>query len=419
MNIHTVQQEIKLSDLIAPSFYEIHLDIKYNRHTHYMLKGGRGSTKSSFISLEIVLGMMQDPESNAIVFRKVGDTLESSVYQQMLWAIDKLNVSDYWKNTTSPMRLEYIPTGQRVVFKGLDKARKSKSIKIRTGYFKYLWYEELDEFAGMEEIRNTQQSILRGGDSFVVFYSYNPPKSHRSWVNEEVLNIRPDKLVHSSTYLTVPRDWLGEPFFAEAEHLQKTKPEKYKHEYLGEVTGTGAEVFTNLTIRTITDDEIRSFDKIRRGIDWGYAADPFHYGVLHFDKTRRRVYIFFEVHKVRLSNKKAAALIKEENWGNDVITADNEPKSIAQMNDEYGLKVLPARKGPGSVEFGTKWLSEEIEEIIIDPVRCPNTKREFYGYELEEDSNGNFKDGYPDKDNHSIDMVRYALENDMKNVRVS
>jgi phage terminase large subunit len=413
---------ISLKDIIAPSFYDLHWDIIDGKHTYYKLDGGRGSTKSSFVSVEIVLGMMDDAKqgkhTNAVAFRRYKDNLHDSVYEQLLWAIDKLGVSDLWRETLSPLKLTYIPTGQVILFRGADKVKKSKSIKVSKGYIKYLWFEELDEFEGSEKIRSVQQSVVRGGEKFTVFYSYNPPKSQRNWVNDPVEWDRPDTIQHHSDYRSVPREWLGEQFITDAEHLKAVKPEAYRHEYLGEVTGTGAEVFTNLTNRRITDAEIKTFDRIRRGLDWGYASDPFHYTVCHYDKTRKRLYIFFEIQAVHLSNRKAAEMVKKENKYNKEVVCDSaEPKSIADVRS-YGLRVRGAKKGPDSVDHGVKWLSEEIEEIIIDAERCPNTWREFYGYELERDANGNLKADYPDKDNHSIDAVRYALEDDMRNVRV-
>jgi len=211
----------------------------------------------------------------------------------------------------------------------------------------------------------------------------------------------------------VPRKWLGEQFIIEAEHLMKINPTAYEHEYLGEVTGTGGEIFINVKIREITDREISIFDNIKRGLDWGYASDPFHYTVCHYDKTRRKLYIFYEIQKVGLSNRLAAKLIKKENTDNDYVIADSaEPKSISEMNVDYGLKVLGAKKGPGSIEFGIKFL-QDLEEIIIDGERCPNTAREFLNYELEKDKEGNFKAEFPDKNNHSIDSIRYALEDSM------
>ena len=410
---------IRLKELIAPSFYEIHQDLKEKKHTHYWLKGGRGSTKSSFISIEIVLGMMKDRNANAVVLRKVGQTLQGSVYEQLQWAVQVLGVEAFWQSKINPLEMKYTAEGKenKIVFRGADKPKKIKSTKFRKGYCKYVWYEEVDEFGGMEEIRNINQSLLRGGEDFCVFYSYNPPKSQRNWVNEEILQQREDRLVHHSTYLTVPKQWLGEPFFIEAKHLQKVKPDSYRHEYLGEVIGTGGEVFTNITIKEITEEEMIRFDHIARGIDWGYAADPFHYTVNHYDKTRKRLYIFYEIQKLNLSNKKAAEMIKAENKNNAMIVCDSaEPKSIAEMY-EYGLKVMGAKKGADSVDYGIKWL-QDLEEIVIDPKRCPNTAREFMEYEIERDSNGNLKGKFPDKNNHSIDAVRYSREYDMKHVRV-
>ncbi|WP_082055768.1 phage terminase large subunit [Geobacillus kaustophilus] len=178
--------KIELTDLIAPSFYEVHHALKEERYTHYWLKGGRGSTKSSFISIEIILGMMCDPNANAVALRKVKENLRESVFEQLLWAIEVLGVSHLWHDSVSPMSLTYLPTSQKIIFRGADKPKKVKSSKLRRGYIKYVWYEEVDEFLP-EDIRTINQTFLRGGPKFVVFYSFNPPKSQRNWVNAEEL----------------------------------------------------------------------------------------------------------------------------------------------------------------------------------------------------------------------------------------
>lgn len=405
--------QVNLSELIAPQFYSIHWDILEGKHTHYKLYGGRGSTKSSFVSVEIIYGMMQDPDANAAVFRRVKDTLAESVFEQLLWAIDALEVSHLWKITLSPLRLTYKPTGQRIVFRGCDDPNKSKSIKVRKGYFKYIWYEERAEFEGDEQERKINQSLMRGGDKYVVFYTWNPPKSLNSWVNQDVLEERDDTLCNHSTYLTVPREWLGEQFFIEAEELRKRKILAYRHEYLGEAIGNGGKVFDNIVIRAITDEEIAIFDKIRQGLDFGFAADPLAYLRMHLNKKQRILYIFGEIYQTNLRTTKAVEMIRKFNPENKIITADSEePRSIDSMN-EYGLRVIGAKKGPGSVDHGISFLSDDLDEIIIDPARCPNATREFNTYELEKDKNGNFKGGYPDKNNHTIDAARYGLENDM------
>jgi PBSX family phage terminase large subunit len=403
---------IKLSNVIAPSFHDIHKDIKKGNHTHYWFSGGRGSTKSSCISVEIILGMMRDVNANAVVLRKVKDTLRDSVYEQLVWAIEALGVTQYWDIPEAKLVLTYIPTGQKIIFRGADKPKKIKSIKFSKGYTKFIWYEELDEFAGMEEVRMINQSLMRGGTQFCVFYSYNPPKSANNWVNAERQLTRHDRLTHHSNYLTVPKEWLGEQFIIEANHLKETKPNSYQHEYLGEVTGTGGEVFDNVKIRPISDKEIESFENIKRGLDWGYAIDPFSYVVTHYDRKHKRLYIFHELYKVGLSNTQAIAHIKVENKNNDFLIGDSaEPKSIHEFR-QHGLRVKAAKKGPDSIEYGIKFL-QDLEEIIIDDTRCPNTAHEFLTYELDKDANGNFKAKFPDLNNHSIDAVRYALNDEV------
>jgi PBSX family phage terminase large subunit len=405
----------RLSDIIAPSFYDVHLDIKKRQHTHYWEEGGRGSTKSSFVSIEIIVGMTKNPKANTVVLMKVKDYIRDQAFEQLKWAIDILGVSQYWKINISPLMMTYIPTGQKIIFRGGDDPKKIKGTKFHNGNCEYIWFEEVDAFNGMEELRMIIQSLIRGKDSNpTVFYTFNPPKSIKSWINQEVeqQKLRADTLVHHSTYLTVPKDWLGEIFITEAEHLKRTKPDAYKHEYLGEAIGTGGEIFSNVKTERITDEQINRFDKVRRGLDWGFAVDPFTYVVCHLDSTRRRLYIYYELYKVGLSNRLAADGIKEENKLNKLVIADSaEPKSIQELKD-FNINIKGAKKGPGSVEFGIKWL-EDLEEIIIDPERCPNASREFTSYELEKDHNGNFKSRYPDRDNHTIDAIRYALEDDM------
>lgn len=403
---------VNLSDVIAPSFYDLHWHIQDGFYTHHWLNGGRGSTKSSFVAEEIILGIMDDPLANAVALRKVKDTLHDSVFEQLAWAIEVLGVEQYWHIPEAQLAMTYLPTGQKILFRGADKPKKIKSIKFKKGYCKFIWYEELDEFNGMEEIRMINQSLMRGGDKFTVFYSYNPPKSASNWVNAEAQLTREDRIVHHSNYLSVPPEWLGSQFLLEAEHLKEVNPVAHEHEYMGEVTGTGGEVFGNVTCRTISDVEIEDFEVIRQGIDFGYAADPFTFVRTAYNQKYRRLYIFDEVYQVKLSNLGAFNLVMPKNKNNEMIIADSaEPKSINELQ-QYGLRIKPVKKFGDSIDFGIKFLSEHIEQIIIDDRRCPNTAREFLNYELERDANGNFKAGYPDKNNHCIDAVRYGLNDE-------
>lgn len=407
---------VKLSDVIISRYYDIHRDIKNRKHTHYWLIGGRGSTKSSFISLEIVYNIMRDKDCNAICFRKIGKDIEESVYNQILWAINTLGVQDYFRAYKSPYRIIYKPTGQIIAFRGLDDATKTKSIKLEDGYYKISWFEELDEFAGTSEIRKAEQSIMRGGNEFIAFKSYNPPQNINSWVNKEVLKDRTDRLIIHNTYLDVPREWLGEQFYIEAEFLKQLDELAYRHEYLGEVTGTGGIIFPNVEDMRMSDEMISHFDNLREGIDWGFAADPFAWNKLHYDKTRRTIYIFDEIDKVGLTNDRAMELLRPKTQV--MITADSaEPKSIAEFQ-MHNFNIRGAIKGVDSVRYGIKWL-QKLVKIYIDKERCPHTFEEFALYELEKDKNGEFKDKYPDKMNHHIDLVRYSLEDDMDNNYIS
>ena len=209
----------RLSELTAPVFYEVHRDIRAHGHREYMLRGGRGSGKSSFLSLEILWGMLKTPGANAIVYRKVAATLRESVYEQMLWAIERLGIGDFFEMRLSPPEIIYRPTGQRILFRGADDPGKSKSIKCAKGWFGYLWFEEISEFSGMTDVRTIKASVLRGGEG-ITLYSYNPPESASNWINAETIAPRPDRMIHESSYLDMPPEWLGESFIAEAEALR-------------------------------------------------------------------------------------------------------------------------------------------------------------------------------------------------------
>ncbi len=402
----------KVSDVIAPHFQLVHRAIRGHDYTHYWLDGGRGSTKSSFASLEIPFLLIKNPTCHAVVMRKVGNTLRNSVYAQIMWAITTWGISSEYKMTVSPMEITYKRTGQKILFFGLDEKEKIKSIKLPFGYIGVAWYEELDQFAGMEEIRNVNQSLMRGGDKFWFFYSFNPPKSRDNWVNIEKMESRPDRLNHHSTYLNVPREWLGEQFIYEAELLKESKPQAYEHEYMGVATGTGGAVFDNIQSRKITDAEIQRFERFRFGLDFGFAVDPLAWVKMHYDRKHRTLYILDELYETKLKNKTAAEKIKKKQTGTMRITADSaEPKSIAEMQD-YGLMVDACKKGPDSVDHGMKWL-QDLEAIVIDKDRTPNAYREFTLYEYETNKNGEYISAYPDKNNHTIDAVRYGMEPEM------
>lgn len=401
---------ICIYDSMARTFWDLYDDLKRDGHAEYWLKGGRGSTKSSFISLVIVRGLLADPNANAIIYRKVGNTIKDSVYSQMLWAIDQLELAPWFQAKVSPFELIYKPTGQRVLFRGADDPLKSKSIKLQHGYFRYLWFEELSEFRGMEDVRTIKQSVFRGVDRGVTLYSYNPPKSAQNWVNAEALKSVTGRLVHHSTYLDVPPDWLKEAFISEAARLKESNERAYRNEYMGEVTGTGGTVFDNLVLREISGAEIGGFGATYAGLDFGWFPDPLHFVRCAYDPARRRLYVYDEYRTVRTSNADVYRILTEKKQlapEEEVIADSAEMKSVNDMRS-YGMRCVAATKGPGSVRASMRWL-QALNEIVIDPARCPEAAKEFAQYEYERTRDGEFVDAYPDANNHAIDAVRYAL----------
>ena len=428
------QIEIPIKDVIIPMYDDVLTDILEHNHSHYVFPGGRGSTKSSFVGgIAIPLLIMQNPTVHAVCFRKVANTIQTSIFPQVVWGIYKLGLDSLFKiPKTYSTPIEYIPTGQKIMFMGLDDPMKTKSIKLPFGYIGITWFEELDQFAGENELRTVIQSTMRGGEQFWDFRTFNPPISKNNWANEYVEDCEiyrtDDTLVTRNTYLDVPEDWLGPQFIDEAEHLKEINERAYIHEYLGQAIGTGGDVFPNVEDldmskprvtydvngNKIVDNKplVETFSNIYNGIDWGFALDPFRFVQMHLDVARLDLYIFSEYSAVKMRNEEVFKELYENKKllkKSDMVIADSaEPKSIADFR-AYGGFVRAADKGPDSVRYGIKWL-QGLRHIYIDKRRCPETYKEFTEYEYEQDRDGNFISAYPDENNHSIDAVRYALE---------
>lgn len=406
----TAMPRIRLSDLFAPAYLALHADIRSERHGEYWLKGGRGSGKSTFIAREILLGMVAHPEASAIVYRKVAGTLRQSVYAEIEKAVDALGLRPWCQFRLSPLEVRFTHTGQRILFRGADDPGKSKSIALPKGYFGYLWFEELAEFSGIEDIRTIKASILRGAAKQrpIVFCSYNPPKSAMNWVNDAALVPEGGRLIHHSTYLDLPRAWLGDALISEAEALRATNERAWRHMFLGEVTGTGGQVFDNLRIQAITDTDINALGSFYNGLDFGFAVDPDAFTRWAYDRKARRLLAVAEYYAARTPVDTLAQRVKGL-CGREVVRCDSEdPRMIAELQ-RRGINAVGVKKGPGSVDHGMRWL-QELGEIVVDPARTPNIAREFSAYEYAQDKNGNFLPDYPDRDNHTIDSGRYALE---------
>ena len=407
----------KISEIINKNFYEFWKTINSNKYLFYVLKGGRASAKSTHIAIWLVLALMKYPVT-CLCIRKVGNTLAESVFEQLKEAIDILNVGHVWKVQKSPLQLVYIPRGNKFIFRGADDPAKIKSIKMSKFPIAFVWFEELAEFKTEDEVSTIVNSVLRAelppGLSYKVIYSYNPPKRKQSWVNKkfETQFLPSNTYVYHSTYLD--NSHISKAFIEEANEVKKKNEFKYRWEYLGEPIGSGVVPFSNLVFRTITDEEIKSFDNIRQGNDFGYATDPMAFVRMHYDSKRRILYFIDEIYGVKMSIRELASRIKSKKYDDYPVICDSaEPRSIAELK-EYGIQALKAKKGPGSIEFGENWL-DDLEAIVIDNKRTPNVAKEYENIDYQTDKDGNIRPKLEDKDNHTIDATRYGLENDMKN----
>ena len=392
--------------VLGKAFVDINRQIKPN--IEYVFEGGRGGLKSSFVAFKIVELIKNNPQMHACITRQVAGTLKDSVYANMKWAINELGLMEEFECKVSPLEIKYIKTGQTIYFRGLDDETKLKSIKPEFGYIGILWKEEKDQMKGDAQERSVNQSVLRGGDESYDFSSYNPPKSKSNWVNRIKLVPNPKRIIHHSSYLEAPAEWLGQKFIDDAAHLKEINPEAYEHEYLGIPNGDGGNVFEYLEIRDITDEEISRMDRIFAGVDYGWYPDAFCYLRTYYDSAREKIYLIDELYVNKWSNSKTADWIKKKGYDDYTMICDSaEPKSVNDFRDA-GLPARGAIKGPGSIEYGFKFL--QTKTIVIDPKRTPNAYKEITEYEYDRDKEGNVISGYPDGNDHAISALRYAYE---------
>lgn len=412
---------IKISSLIPKPFHSVWKAAKDRDILHVVCKGGRGSGKSSDIA-HIIIQLIMRCAVNAVAIRKIDNTLEQSVYEQLKWAVVEQQVMHLFKFNKSPLRITYIPRGNYISFRGAQNPERIKSLKDARFPFAIGWIEELAEFKTEDDVKTITNSLLRGelGDSlsYKFFYSYNPPKRKLNWVNKKYeTQFQPSNtFVHHSTYLDNP--YIASDFINEANATKERNERRYRWEYLGEAVGSGVVPFDNLQFRPITDEELANFDNVRDGVDFGYANDPLAFVRWNYNKKHTTIYAIKELYGVKISNRKLAEWIQNQGYSTDHIYCDSaEPKSIAELRNEHGIKhVQGVKKGPDSVQYGEEWLGD-LEAIVIDPKRTPNIAREFENIDYAVDRDGNPLPRLVDRDNHAIDATRYAFADDMRTKR--
>lgn len=409
------QSVVDTKDFVIPSFYDFWCACREERYTHYFCKGGRNSAKSTSISQRVIFDIIDLPV-NALCMRKVANTMHESVYEQLKEATYLMGVQDEFTFQLSPLRIIYKARGNQIIFRGGDETTKLKSIKMSNFPIARVWIEELSDFKTHEEVQVVIDSILRDELldelTYKFFYSYNPPKRKQHWLNRkcETQFIPSNTYIHNSCYLD--NHFLAQQTLDEINNIKSTDLRKYNWMYLGQPTGGGVVPFDNLVFRRITSEEVEHFDNIRQGLDFGYANDPLAFIRTNYSKKNRKLFFADEIYGVKISNREFALEMKKRKYETIQTVADSaEPKSIDELK-EFGLKIVGAKKGEGSVEYGEKWL-DDLDEIIIDSERTPNVAREFESIDYQIDRLGNQQAKLEDEGNHTIDASRYALEKDM------
>lgn len=401
--------QIRLSDTITPEFYESYRAFNNPDILEMVEYGGRGGGKSSNIFEFPIIRIIQEP-IDCLVLRKVGNTLRNSVFNQVLWCINLLGLNKAFKINYSRMEIIYEKRGNGFYFRGADDPMKIKSLKTRFPVAVTI-FEEVDQFKSWDEVDHIKQSVLRGdAKHFKLIYLFNPQRNKMHWCNQKWLFGNTDGMfVHKSDYRNNP--FLPVQFISEAEKAKKENELRYRWIYLGEPIGSDVVPFPNLIIEKELDQKlIDSFDNIRQGLDWGFGGDAFAFARTHYDVRNKTIYVFGEIYGHGLSNHNTANKILSNGWNDYGIIGDSaEPKSIKQYQDDYGIKIAPTRKGPGSVETGFRWLADHT--IIVCRKRCPNIAREFQSADFKQDKDGNLTNKI-EGDDHGLDAVRYAYESE-------
>lgn len=410
--------------LIGRDFFRPHMLMATGAQTEFWCKGGRGSLKSSWASIELVKHIEDNPGEHAAAVMKRKNSLRDAVYAQVVWAIHELGLDDEYEMPVSTLKIRKKSTGQVIFFAGCDDPHKSKGLKPPFGFIGFLWFEECDQFKGMSELRTVRQSAARGGERTIVVYTYNPPRTRDNWANKEADRRRDaGEEVFDSCYTDAPPEWLGAQFIADAEDLKETDEQAYLHEYLGEPVGYGGQIFDRVEFREVTDEEIAAFERLHAGQDFGWFPDPWAWTLSEWQPGQHRIITFAELGGNKVLPVEAAARIRAAlTWSDGegpggrakepayhrlrVLSDDAAPDQIQAQRDE-GVDARSAGKG------GLRTMSYRFLQSVtwvIDPKRCPNLAREVREAEFEMDeSTGEYSGDYPDGNDHWIDATRYAF----------
>ena len=375
-----------------------------------VVKGSRGSKKSTTISMWIIYNMMKYPLANTLVVRRVFNTHKDSTYTQLKWASNNLGVSHLWKFSKSPLEATYIPTGQKILFRGLDDPMSITSITVEHGHLCWCWFEEAFQVMNEDDFNKIDMSIrgeMPPGYFKQITLSFNP-WSEKHWLKRRFFDIKDNDILASTTTYKC-NEYLGEDDIQVFEKMKLNNPRRYNIEGLGNwgiAEGLVYENFEELEF-DIEDIKRRSNVKSAFGLDFGYTNDPTAFICTLVDLDNKEIYIFDEHYQKAMTNKMISDMIKYKGYSKEMIIADSsEPKSIDDIQRNGIYRILPAKKGKDSILNGIQFIQDF--KIYVHP-KCENTIVELSNYVWSNKEGVNINKPI-DEYNHLMDALRYALE---------
>lgn len=403
---------MKTNEIFLPDIVGRGYGTYWNYKGRYRVcKGSRASKKSTTTAMNLIYRIMEYPESNALVVRKTYRTLLDSCFAQLKWAVNRLGVKEYFDFKLSPLEIIYKPTGQKILFRGLDDPLKVTSVTVDVGSLCFLWIEEAYEIMSESDFDMLDESI-RGevpkGHFKQITLTFNP-WNERHWIKRRFFD-KVDKDVLAITTNYTCNEWLDRSDLNVFERMKENNPRRYQVAGLGNWGIVDGLIYENFEERQFTLEDVKDYKTVA-GLDFGYTNDPTAFFIGFLDKKDSILYVWDEMYSKGLSNKKIYENIKNMGYSKEKITGDSaEPKSIDELKG-YGLRIKGAKKGKDSILNGIQWIQDL--KIIIHP-RCNNFLTEISNYQWDKDKFGKALNRPIDDFNHLLDAMRYALEDDIQ-----
>lgn len=397
--------KISVKKLVGGGYYDY-----WNTRARYRVcKGSRGSKKSKTTALNRVFRLLKYPKSNYLCIRRYSNTIRDSIYADTLWAIQQLGLEDYFKATSSPLEITYIPTGQKILFRGLDDGLKITSITVSYGVLNFVDIEEAYEIS--EDDFNKLDMSIRGelpAGYFKQLTLIFNPWSATSWLKSRFFDVQEENIFTKTTTWRC-NEWLDDADRKIFELMKKQNPRRYRIEGDGEWGIAEGLIYTNVEQREFDVDDIRKISGIKSafGLDFGFT-DPNFFVAMMVDNTEKIIYVFDEWCVTGVTNQRIAEQIKHMGYGGQKIICDSaEPKSIVELN-EHGIRAEGSRKGRDSVNHGIQLIQNY--KIVVH-THCKNFWNEIQNYCWGKDRNGNLTDKPDHEFSHGMDAMRYGVAN--------